>query len=262
MLNKSFRYYKFLLNGVSKYKVHSPFVYEFIEKVLEDKEVYYCYLAIEHVRRKLAKQKQTIILNDLGQGNNSNVRQTTTINRLLNNVQSSTQKAQLLFRIANYYQCSTILEIGTSLGFTTAYLANSNKKAKVVTIEGDPEISSIAQNIFNQLGLKNVTLLNSPFDSILNDVLTDSFQLIFFDGNHSKEATLRYFNWAKNHINDETIFVFDDIYWSESMKEAWCVIIEDSSVCLSIDLFSIGIVFFNPNREKQQFKLVHSSNFY
>ena len=212
MLKKSFRYYKFLLNGISKYKVHSPFVHEFIDKVLEDKEVYYCYLAIEHVRRKLSRQKQKIVLNDLGQGNSSNIRRKTTVNRLLNKVQSSTQKAQLLFRIANYYQCSKILEIGTSLGLTTAYLANSNKKSKVVTIEGDSEISSIAQNNFNQLGLKNITLLNSPFDSILNEIFKESFQLVFFDGNHSKEATLRYFNWAKNHIKDETIFVFDDIY--------------------------------------------------
>ena len=177
-------------------------------------------------------------------------------------VQSSPKKAQLLFKLVNYFQCTKILEIGTSLGITTAYLSNANKKASITTIEGDPNICKLAQINFKKLGLKNIEIINSSFDEILPQVLTNKFDLIFFDGNHSKEATLKYFKWALENLHDEIIFVFDDIYWSSGMKSAWDEISKSPNVKLSLDLFSLGIVFFKNNREKEHINLIHSCNFY
>ena len=237
-------------------------VHEFIENVLDNTIKYYAFLGIEYYRQILLKDSTLLTLKDLGQGSKAIKSKTITLKKLTKKVQSSPKKAQLLFKLVNYFQCTKILEIGTSLGITTAYLSNANKKASITTIEGDPNICKLAQINFKKLGLKNIKIINSSFDEILPQVLTNKFDLIFFDGNHSKEATLKYFKWALENLHDEIIFVFDDIYWSSGMKSAWDEISKSSNVKLSLDLFSLGIVFFKNNREKEHINLIHSCNFY
>ena len=162
-----------------------------------------------------------LILKDLGAGSKSIKSSRSTINTLTKKVQSRPEKAQILFRVVSFFQKKNILEIGTSLGLTTAYLSKANKDGKVTTIEGDPKVSSLAQKNFKTLKLKNIELINQPFDQIIPQLLKNKFDLIFFDGNHSKEATLRYFYWLAEQANEDSIFIFDDIYWSNEMKQAW-----------------------------------------
>ena len=262
MFQKIRFYIDFCLKGVSKFNVHSPMVHEFIENVLDNTIKYYAFLGIEYYRQILLKDSTLLTLKDLGQGSKAIKSKTITLKKLTKKVQSSPKKAQLLFKLVNYFQCTKILEIGTSLGITTAYLSNANKKASITTIEGDPNICKLAQINFKKLGLKNIEIINSSFDEILPQVLTNKFDLIFFDGNHSKEATLKYFKWALENLHDEIIFVFDDIYWSIGMKSAWDEISKSPNVKLSLDLFSLGIVFFKNNREKEHINLIHSCNFY
>mgnify|MGYP001157411018 FL=1 len=262
MIQKIRFYINFWFNGVSKYNIHSPMVHEFIENVLDNNIKYYAFLGIEHYRKILLKDSTLLTLNDFGQGSKSIKSKKITLKKLTKKVQSTPNKAQLLFKLVNYFQCTNILEIGTSLGLTTAYLSNANKKASITTIEGDPIIYKLAHANFKKLGLKNIKIINSSFDEILPKLLKNKFDLIFFDGNHSKEATLKYFNWSLEYLNDEIIFVFDDIYWSKGMRSAWDEISKSPSVKLSLDLFSLGIIFFKNNREKEQINLIHPCNFY
>ena len=164
--------------------------------------------------------------------------------------------------LSNIKIAKNILEIGTSLGLTTAYLSNANKNSSVTTLEGDPSIYLMAKKNFQKLGLKNVTLHHGDFDNLLPKIFTQKFDFIFFDGNHSKKATLKYFNWALENFMEEAIYVFDDIYWSKGMKEAWIEISNHPKVMMSLDIFSLGIVFFKKNREKEHINLIHSCNFY
>ena len=262
MIQKIRFYVKFWLKGVSKYNIHSPMVHEFIENVLDNNIKYYAFLGIEHYRKLLLEDSTLLTIKDLGQGSKAIKSKKITIKNLTKKVQSSPQKAQLLFKLVNYFQCSNILEIGTSLGITTAYLSNANKKASITTIEGDPMVSKLAQRNFKKLGLKNIKIINSSFDETLPKILKNKFDLIFFDGNHSKEATLKYFNWALENLHEEIIFVFDDIYWSKGMKSGWDEIRKSTNVKLSLDLFSLGIVFFKNNREKEHISLIHPCNLY
>jgi predicted O-methyltransferase YrrM len=262
MVKKFSFYLKFLFQGTNKYNIHSPMVHDFIENILDNSIKYYSFVGIEHVRSLLLKQNEAIELKDLGAGSKYIRSSTSTINILTKKVQSRPEKAQIIFRIASFFQMKNILEIGTSLGLTTAYLSNANKNGKVTTIEGDPKVAKLAQKNFNTLKLKNVELINKSFDEIIPLLLKNQFDLIFFDGNHSKEATLRYFYWLVEHANEDSIFIFDDIYWSNDMKQAWKEICNFDKVMLSLDIFSLGMVFFKKNREKEHIKLVHRSNFY
>ena len=262
MFKKALLYFRFLVSARSKYNIHSPFVHLFIQDILDDKQTYYSYMPIEHLRKLLLTEKTIIKLNDLGVGSKITKSKETTISKLTDKVQSSNNKAQLIFRMINYFRPKKILEIGTSLGLTTAYIANANRQSKITTVEGDQSIAKIAKSNFKKLKINNIKIINNEFDKVLPELFKENFNFVFFDGNHSKEATLRYFNWSLKHKDHNSIFVFDDIYWSKEMLSAWEIICNDKNVTLSIDLFSIGVIFFIKKNQKENFKLIHRSNFF
>ncbi|HMI79938.1 MAG TPA: hypothetical protein VK484_14160, partial [Ferruginibacter sp.] len=148
-LAKKYLHYYFTASNGKGHGIHSPFVFDFVKNVLRDKTENNWYLIIETARQKLLKQKAEIEVVDLGAG--SAVMKTN--KRAVADIARSSLKpkkfSQLLYRMANYYQPETILELGTSLGITTSYLAAADPNAKVYTIEGSPAIANIAQITFD-----------------------------------------------------------------------------------------------------------------
>ena len=236
--------------------MHSPFVFDIINKVLKDKKQYDCYSVIEKHRQHLLQNEEEIEVEDFGAG--SSVMKSN--KRIIKNITSSSLKpkkfAQLLFRIVQYYKPATILELGTSLGITSAYLAKGNEKATVYTCEGSSAIAAIAQKNFSALQIKNIELTEGDFAKTLSPLLNEIGKIgfAFVDGNHRKEPTIEYFTKLLNFSTHSTILVFDDIHWSKEMEAAWDEIKNHSSVTLTIDLFFIGLVFVNPDfKVKQHF---------
>jgi predicted O-methyltransferase YrrM len=167
----------------------------------------------------------------------------------------TSKRAELLFRITNYFQPGSILEIGTSLGLASSALSLGNPKAKITTLEGCPETAKIAQNQFRQFGLTNVNSVVTEFESYLNDLELEAlnFKLIFFDGNHSKKATLAYFEMLLPTVINETVWIFDDIHWSSDMEQAWEMIKKHPKVTVTIDTFQWGLIFFRREQPKEHF---------
>ena len=165
--------------------------------------------------------------------------------------------AQLLFRLAIYSKPKVIVDLGASLGITTIYEASANKKSKVYTFEGCPETAKIALANFKKAGLHNIELIEGNLDDTLEKKLNDveSVDFVFFDANHRKEPTLRYFSLCLSKANKDSVFIFDDIHWSGEMEEAWEEIKAHPKALITIDLFYMGLVFFRTNQPKQHFKL-------
>lgn len=254
---KFLRYYLTALNGKG-HGIHSPFVFEFVTKVLNDDRQFYCFKTIELLRARLRHDKTEITLQDFGAGS----RVHTAYKRKVADIAKSSLKpkkfAQLLFRMVNFYQPSDILELGTSLGITTAYLASANTNANVITMEGAKTVAAIAQINLRQLQLSNVKIVEGNFDDILPPTLNkfSKIDFAFIDGNHRKEPTLNYFQQILLKTTAESILIFDDIHWSKEMEEAWETIKANALVTLSIDLFFIGIVFFRKEqKEKEHFTI-------
>ena len=163
--------------------------------------------------------------------------------------------SSLLHKIINYYNYKSVLELGTSLGITTSYLAKAN--TEVVTIEGCNEISKIATSTFNKLSLKNIKLIMGEFNNVLPNLLSNSkpFDMILIDGNHKYQATVDYFEMLVNNINENSLIVFDDIHWSDEMEKAWNEIKNDKRVSISIDIFQLGLIFFRKGINKQDYTI-------
>jgi hypothetical protein len=245
--------------------VHSPFVFEFITQVLNDNREYYCYDAIEKLRQQLKYDKTEIIINDFGAGSRIHSSYKRRICDIAKSSLKSKKFARLFFRMINFYfsdevlgRNTIILELGTSLGITTAHLASANSNYRVITIEGAKAISNIAKINFQQLGINNIEVVEGDFDQKLSVILSNqsTIDFAFIDGNHRKKPTLQYFNEIITKTTAHSILIFDDIHWSKEMEEAWNYIKDHSSVTLSIDLFFIGIVFFRKEQKvKQHFSI-------
>ncbi len=242
-----------MLSAKTPHGIHSPFVFELVNKVINKKGSYYAYEKIEKLRRKFLISSKEIEVTDFGTGKSGK--------RIISEIAERSLKnkkyGQLLFRLVNHFKPTTILELGTSLGISTSYLACANPNAKVITIEGCPNISNEAKNNFESLGLKNIETVVGNFDIILSAVLcrlpTADCQLVFFDGNHKKIPTLNYFSQCLEYAHNDSIFVFDDIHWSDEMEEAWEEIKSNPLVTVTIDLFFLGLVFFRKEQAKENF---------
>ena len=252
-----YNYFVYLFKSTNEHGVHSPFVYDLLTTVIYNKTDYYVYKEIELLREKLKHSTETVSCIDLGAGSHKSGSSTRTVKQLLHYSVKPAKYSQLLFRLANHFQPETVLELGTSLGITAAYIAKANSKSNFITIEGCPEIAAIAKRNLSELNFTNVQMMVGNFDTLLPDIIekTKPIDFVFFDGNHRKAATLNYFNQCLKKINEGSVFVFDDIYWSAEMKEAWQEIKSNDKVTVTIDLFFMGIVFFRKEQNKEHFIL-------
>ena len=248
--------YIFTASNGKGHGIHSPFVFEFITKVLNDKANYPAYERVESVRQHLLKNNTILSVEDFGAGSTVSKTNQRTVSSIAKNAVKPKKFGQLLFRMGKYYQPATVLELGTSLGITTSYLSLAKDDERVLTIEGSKEIAGVAKDNFKKLGLHNIELVEGNFDDQLSSAISplSSIDFAFIDGNHRREATERYFEQLLGKVNNNSILIFDDIHWSKEMETAWGNIKSHQAVSCSIDLFFIGIVLFRKEfNEKQHF---------
>ena len=254
-------YLKFLWHSKNEHAVHSPFVFTLITKCFYDRKPKSEYQVLKEYRKTLLENRNTIAVTDFGAGSNvfkSNKRE---ISRIAKTAGITQNRAELLFRVTAYFQPDTILEIGTSLGLATAALAlgsqNAGSKAQITTLEGCPETTKIAQKQLEKFDLTNVNSVVTEFSSYLekedDSRNREHFSLIYFDGNHQKQATLGYFDLLLPTITNDSVWIFDDIHWSPAMEDAWETIKQHPKVTVTIDTFQWGFVFFRQEQPKEHF---------
>jgi predicted O-methyltransferase YrrM len=257
LINKYISYLWKASNGRG-HGVHSPFVYAFIKNVLNTKSTGESIDAIENYRHQLLSNQNEITILDLGAGADLQGNKSKTIAQIAKRALKPKKYSTLLSRIVAYFQPTQILEMGTSLGITTCYLAEAAPNASVVTMEGAPAVAKQALATFKNVGFQNIQLIEGNFDQSLPDYLNSisTIGIAYLDGNHRYKPTMQYFNLLLTKSDEQTILIFDDIHWSSEMEKAWEEIKADPRVSLTIDLFYIGIVFLKKgNKEKENFTI-------
>jgi len=262
-------YFKFLLNSKNEHGVHSPFVFDLVTNCFYDETNYYEYENIIDYKKSLIEDKTKINVTDFGAGSRIFKTNRREVSKIAKIAGISTYRAKLLFRLINYFQPSTFLELGTSLGIATYAASIALKNTKIISVEGCRETSQFTSNkflkCFNLEQLENIDFINSEFEIFLHDFDKSSFSdtdwnMVYFDGNHSKVATLKYFDILIETTTNKTIWIFDDIHWSKDMEEAWEIIKRHPKVTVTIDTFQWGIVFFRKEQVKEHFIINPNKN--
>jgi len=232
--------------------VHSPFVYDLVTKCFNDKTKYPEYEILKSHRKALRSDTSTFEMKDFGQGSRVFKGSARKVSAVLKNAGMRKKRQRLLFRLAKYFNSENVLELGTSLGLGTVALSLSNEFSAINTVEGCPNTLSKAQEYFEKFNLHNIQIHQELFSEFLENTSTQ-FDLIFIDGDHNGERTLGYFNSLLKKVHNDSVIIFDDIYWSKDMTVAWQKIITNENVTVSIDTFQWGLVFFRKEQPKQHF---------
>lgn len=249
-------YIEYWLNAVDKHSLHAPFVYELYTTVIKKNEGVTTYGDIEALRQKLIHSNESLRVTDLGAGSAVSKNDTRQISTIARHGITKPKYAQLIHRISCFLDVKHVVELGTALGINTLYMARK-PDVHVDTFEGDPGLCRIAREIFKGEDKKNINLIEGNIDDTLPNFIMDSppIDLAFIDANHRFASTMNYFELLIKKAHKASCFIFDDIHWSKDMENAWKQITEHYSVTLSLDLYQLGLIFFNPELRKQHYIL-------
>lgn len=257
MLHLIRSYCRYLFSAKNAHHLHSPFVFNLYNEIININKKYYVFSLIEKLRLSFMNNYQKIDVTDFGAGSHLNSSPQKTLSSLAKISSTPRKEAQLLFKLINHFDCKNIIELGTCLGFTTLYLQKANTKSNIFTFEGCPNVAKIAQENFNALEAKNINIIVGNINNTLPEKLKTitTIDFLFLDANHRYQATLDYFELCLPKLHKNSIVVLDDIHWSADMEKAWQEIIKRKEITISIDLFGLGLLFFHQNQEKENFIL-------
>jgi len=226
------------------------------------------------LRKKLHEENATVQFIDYGAGNpddplnfedsQQGKLQERTVQMILDKGNLHSKYCLLLFHLIRAFNSSRVLELGTSLGISAAYMGKgiqlNNPEGLLITLEGGEALAQMARENFEVLDLsKIISVHQGPFHKTLDDALkqVQVIDFAFIDGHHDGHATLEYFEKVLKSCANTAVIVFDDIKWYASMREAWAKIINSPQVCLSLDCDVVGICVISPSQEtKNHYKLV------
>lgn len=252
-------YLQFRLHALSRFSIHSPFLFELVNDIFRDNRAYYAFKDIEKIRKELLAD--TRIINETHYGELSktlpnHLRSVSSIARVTALPQNY---GKLLFRLAHFLRPANFLELGTGLGMSALYLSSAEATVPFITLEGSPALSKIAREQFSKLQLKNIRLFEGQFSETLPKAITElkEIHFVFIDGDHRKDSVIQYVRELIPHLAKNATIVIDDIYWSQEMHEAWKACVRLPQATLTIDLFRMGILFFREGvKVKQDLKVV------
>lgn len=245
------------LYAIDRHSLQSPFIYNFFDRYIRNKSGNAIY-AIEKLKKELKRNQSEIIVEDFGAGSIANNQLKRKVSYIAKTSSSNSRFSVLLHDIIQIYQFTNVLELGTSLGFNTLYMASAEvNKLQIHTIEGSKEIADIAAENFLKLGAININLHVGNIDNLLSAVISKMPQidLAYLDANHTFDATISYFEIISPKLHEDSIVFVDDIHWSPEMKKAWQSLQNHSIVTHSVDIFDAGILFFKKSLRKKHFIL-------
>ena len=255
--------------------IHSPYLFRLVRFVLRDENAYYCFRDIERRREWLLACEDSLDVVDYGSaGSPEGLHVQRRVCDIAKNHLESARVGQVLFRIVNFLHDEEkrplqILELGTSLGITTAYLASPDSRNKVVTMEGSEAVLRVAQGVWKMLKLENIEWIQGNIDDTLYNIYIGErgkvkgergkergeLDLAFVDANHTYEATMRYADFLLNRLTEKGILVLDDIHYSEQMERAWSELKADPRVTTSMDLYHVGLLFVDTHYLKRHYRI-------
>ena len=241
--------------------IHSPYLFYLVRFIMRDDNTYYCFADIERRRELLQACEDVLDVLDYGSaGSKTGTRIARKVSEIAKTHLERPQIGQLLFRVVLFMSRDQkrpleILELGTSLGVTTAYMASADSRNHVLTLEGSEQVLKVAQGVWRTLRLENIEWQQGNIDDTLYTCAREQLDLAYVDANHTYEATKRYADFLLNRMTEKGVVMLDDIHYSKEMEQAWKELKDDARVTTSMDLYYIGLLFVDSHYLKRHYRI-------
>jgi predicted O-methyltransferase YrrM len=133
---------------------------------------------------------------------------------------------QFLHLCSEVLDANVILEMGACVGISGAYLASTQLRPCLFTLEGSPSLAVVARATLAAVQA-NAEVIVGTFEEILPLTLervcvsSRKLDIAFLDGHHDEAATLHYVHAVSPYLSDNGLIILDDIYLYEGMWRAW-----------------------------------------
>jgi len=248
----------YVVSSRSRYRIHSRFVYDFVEFIRKKEELPAQYALIEAWRKQCKENKTVIEVVDYGARGMGRHR----FLRISSVVKSSISKTKgkILYRTSLFVNAKDIFELGTCLGISTGYLALSG--ANVITVEGAPQLASLASSFLKSCSMNNVSVINDRFENVIERYMREGkkFDLIFLDGDHVFYKLPYYILSLCELLREDGVLIIDDIRYERKMHKVWKEVSRDAPPLLVIEFFNMGFLF-NTERMQKEHYVIWSSKF-
>ncbi|MBC7693964.1 MAG: class I SAM-dependent methyltransferase [Burkholderiales bacterium] len=253
-LKRILKYLNYRLTAYSEHDLHSPFLYNFYMELIKNEFPFGDFEELNTIRKKIIKDSTVINYKDLGAGSKKLSSDKRLVKQITMHGIAQKKQAEFLYRLLNKFMPATVVELGTSIGLSTLYFSKASPRSDIYTIEGCLDLVEFSKKLFIEQQARNIQNISGHFDTAFPKLLQslNHLDFLYIDGNHAYEPTMRYFTLALEKKNTNSIFVFDDIYWSAGMQQAWKEISAHPDVMLSLDLFYFGIVFFRTEQKNKE----------
>ena len=245
----------YFLTVVDQHSIQAPFAFQ-VYHALKD-----CFKTspgiedIERARHQLIKDDAIISGDDFGAG--SRIATPGKLSSVARFGISSKNDCIMLHTLATVLKAEICIELGTSLGIATAYLAKAPYMKAVYSFEGNTFLYEKSNQLLKSLNVQNTHIIYGNIDNELSPVLEklDQIDLAIIDANHKQEALLAYYQLLAPKISIKGAMVIDDIRWSTEMYAGWKKILRKPEVTLSMEFLNRGLLFFEKGLQKQHYVL-------
>ncbi len=233
---------------------HSPYLFDLFTACCNELQAVNGAEALEKQRSEWMISNEQVKRLDLGAGAKSTSGTTSSLASIAHHSLSKPFQCRFMSRLVQWKKPSIVLELGTSLGLSAAYMALATNEVRIHTVEGDPAVAMRAEQFFQQMKLRNITLHTLPFEEFLVQIkmILPRIDVLFLDGNHTAAALQSYYHSLKNFIDEDSIVIVDDIYWSADMTKGWNDLVQQPEVTQSVDCFHFGLLFFGKNFKQKE----------
>ncbi len=248
----------YYLNAVDEHSLQAPFVFQLYNSLKQKLQKSHGDADIETLRKKLLNDTTPLKVQDAGAGSHKNRKDASkTISQIAQYEISSWKKCAFLSAIIQDRGFSNCVELGTSLGITTAYLSRACANGNISTFEADATLCQKATDHLSLLGCKNVHIIQGNIDHTLAPFLEKSprFDCAFIDANHTGQALERYFTCLVTNIAENGLIIIDDIRWSTDMNTSWHSLCKHPDVSVSLEFRDIGALFIKTKHTRQHYIL-------
>lgn len=162
----------------------------------------------------------------------------------------------LLRRVVSGIGARRVLELGTNTGFSGSYITTATSRPELVTIEYSADLCQLARQNIGRFS-QSFTIMNTLFDNAIDELRDkgERFDCAFIDGQHERRATVHYAERVEPLMSPKGVLVFDDIYWSDDMNQAWKEICLSPRYGLTLDLGWKGIAVLSDGGPKRHFDI-------